>query len=62
MLLDEFGNPVEESARLARNVLVWEEDGIAFRLEGDFTKEEALELARVASLELGVRAASGQRG
>jgi hypothetical protein len=45
VFLDEFGNPVEESARLARNVLVWERDGVAFRLEGDFTKEQALELA-----------------
>jgi hypothetical protein len=45
MLLDEFGDPVEESLRLARNVLVWEQDGVAIRLEGDFSKEEARELA-----------------
>lgn len=45
VFLDEQGNPVEESARLARNVLIWERDGVAFRLEGDFTKEQALELA-----------------
>lgn len=45
LFLDEQGNPVEESARLARNVLIWERDGVAFRLEGDFTKEQALELA-----------------
>lgn len=45
VFLDEQGNPVEESARLARNVLVWERDGVALRLEGDLTKEQALELA-----------------
>ncbi|CAN5116852.1 hypothetical protein BH09ACT13_BH09ACT13_09150 [soil metagenome] len=45
ILLDELGNPVEESAWLARNVLVWEDDGIALRLEGDFPRARALELA-----------------
>ena len=45
-LLDELGNPVEESARLARSVLLWERGGIAYRLEGDFDRDEALELAR----------------
>jgi hypothetical protein len=49
ILLDESGAPVEESFRLARHVLVWEEDGVAFRLEGDFTRDQALELA--ASLD-----------
>jgi hypothetical protein len=45
VLLDEAGNPIEEVAWLARNVLVWEDDGIAIRLEGDFTRDRALELA-----------------
>jgi hypothetical protein len=45
LLLDERGEVVEESARLARNVLVWESDGVAYRLEGDFDSEEALRLA-----------------
>jgi hypothetical protein len=36
---------VEESARLARDVLIWERDGVAFRLEGDLGKDEAVELA-----------------
>lgn len=45
LMIDENGEIVEESARLARNVLVWEDDGVAFRLEGDFTKDEAIELA-----------------
>jgi hypothetical protein len=44
-LIDEFGSPVEDSARLARNVLLWDAGGVAFRLEGDLTREEALELA-----------------
>lgn len=46
LLLDEVGQPVEESAWLAQNVLVWEEDGIAIRLEGDFSKGEAVDLAK----------------
>ena len=44
LLLDETGEPVFETARLARDVLVWEEDGNTVRLEGDLTLEEALEL------------------
>lgn len=45
LLLDESGNVIEESVRLARNVLVWEANGVAYRLEGDFTRDEALALA-----------------
>jgi hypothetical protein len=45
LLVDQRGNVVEESARLARNVLVWEANGITYRLEGDFTSDEALALA-----------------
>jgi hypothetical protein len=45
VLLDENGAIIQETARLARNVLVWEEDGVAIRLEGAFSREEALELA-----------------
>lgn len=44
-LLDEYGQIVEESARLARDVLIWEDGGVAYRLEGDFEREEALRLA-----------------
>jgi uncharacterized protein DUF4367 len=46
ILVNEHGIPVFESARLARNVLVWSRDGIAYRLEGDFSRDEALRLAR----------------
>jgi hypothetical protein len=31
--------------RLARNTLVWERNGVTFRLEGDLTKDEAVEVA-----------------
>ncbi len=45
LLLDENGLVVDESARLSRNVLVWDSGGVTYRLEGDFGKEEALEIA-----------------
>lgn len=45
LLLDANGQVVEESARLAKNVLVWESGGVAYRLEGDFGKDDALRLA-----------------
>jgi len=45
MLVDRFGVAIQEAARLARDVLVWEEDGRTVRLEGDLTRAEALELA-----------------
>jgi hypothetical protein len=45
ILMDELGQPVTETVRLARDVLLWEEDGRTLRLEGDLTLDEALELA-----------------
>jgi hypothetical protein len=45
-LVDARGEVVEEVAWLAKNVLVWEADGVTFRLEGDVDAERALELAR----------------
>lgn len=45
LLLDANGQVVEESARLAKNVLIWESGGVAYRLEGDFGKNHALRLA-----------------
>lgn len=45
LLLDANGQVVEESARLAKHVLVWENSGVAYRLEADFGKEDALRLA-----------------
>ena len=46
LLVDENGFTYEESARLARDVLVWAENGRTVRIEGDLTKSEALELAQ----------------
>ena len=45
LLLDELGEEIPESLRLARDVLVWEERDRTVRLEGDLTLDEALELA-----------------
>jgi len=45
LLLDRDGEIVEDSARLARDVLIWEEGGVGYRLEGAFELEEALRLA-----------------
>jgi hypothetical protein len=46
MLLDESGTAYPETARLARDVLVWADRGRTVRLEGELTLAEALELAR----------------
>jgi hypothetical protein len=45
LLLDEFGVAYQESMRLARDVLLWEEKGRTVRLEGELTGEQAVELA-----------------
>jgi hypothetical protein len=45
ILVDEHGIPVPETARLARDVLLWEENGQTYRLEGDLTRDEALDIA-----------------
>jgi hypothetical protein len=45
LLLDEFGSVTEDATRLAGNVLVWEDGGVTYRLEGDFSKDEAVALA-----------------
>jgi hypothetical protein len=45
LLLDANGEVIEESTRLAKNVLVWESGGVAYRLEGDFDRIKALRLA-----------------
>jgi hypothetical protein len=45
VLLGQDGAPITETARLARDVLVWEEDGRTVRIEGELTRDEALELA-----------------
>lgn len=45
LLVDEFGLEVPETARLARDVLVWEEGGRTIRMEGNLTLHDARELA-----------------
>ena len=45
-ILDERGNAIEASPRLAEDVLIWDEGGVAYRLEGDLERDEALRLAR----------------
>jgi hypothetical protein len=45
-LVDENGMALGDSARLAKDVLVWSEEGVSYRLEGDLGRERALELAR----------------
>ncbi len=42
---DASGQPREETTRLAGNVLLWERQGITYRLEGVRTKEEAIAIA-----------------
>ena len=45
VLVDEHGAAITDSARLARDVLVWDEDGRTVRLEGDLTETAAVEIA-----------------
>jgi hypothetical protein len=45
-LVDRRGEVVSESARLARDVLVGSHGGVSYRLEGELTRGEALDLAR----------------
>ena len=45
MLLGPNGQPFAETVRLARNVLIWQEGSVAYRLEGKLTKTRAIELA-----------------
>jgi hypothetical protein len=44
--LDRDGEIQEETIRLSRNALLWERNDLTLRLEGDFRKDVALELAR----------------
>jgi hypothetical protein len=44
--VDQNGRIVEDSARLARDVLLWDEGGVGYRIEGDFGRDDALRLAR----------------
>ncbi|MFI7079457.1 hypothetical protein ACIBO1_19355 [Micromonospora sp. NPDC049903] len=43
--VDRDGVVREESARLAAATLIWEQGGVTYRLEGELTKDEAVEIA-----------------
>ncbi len=42
---DDAGNVWTETLRLAGNTLLWEQDGVTFRLEAQVSREEALRIA-----------------
>jgi hypothetical protein len=46
LLVGPDGQVIEDSARISGNTLVWTRDGLTLRLEGSFTKAEALGIAR----------------
>lgn len=46
MFVDELGDVTDERTYLAGTVLLWNRDGLLLRLEGDLSRDEALELAR----------------
>ena len=46
IFLDERGFPIEDRTRVAGNVLVWEADGVTYRLESDLGLVDTLEIAR----------------
>jgi hypothetical protein len=45
LYVDEHGTVHEEAARLAAKTLIWEENGLTYRLEGDFTRAQAETIA-----------------
>jgi hypothetical protein len=46
LFLDANGEVQEDSIRLAGNTLMWEDDGISYRLESNLDLEEVLKIAR----------------
>ena len=46
LYLDREGEPQEDTARLAANTLLWERDGVTYRLESGLERDAALRLAR----------------
>ncbi len=45
LYVDEHGTIHEEAARLAAKTLIWEENGLTYRLEGDLTRAQAEAIA-----------------
>jgi hypothetical protein len=48
VILDAAGQSRTETARLAGHTLIWELQGTVLRLEGDFTRDQAIEIAESA--------------
>ncbi|MFN2489537.1 MAG: hypothetical protein ABR529_07340 [Actinomycetota bacterium] len=46
LFIDDDGEVVDDTLRLAARTLVWQRDGVTLRLESALTKQEALGLAR----------------
>ncbi|MBQ0901120.1 hypothetical protein [Micromonospora sp. U21] len=44
--VDRTGQVRKETARLAASTLIWQGADVSYRLEGDFTRAEAIEIAR----------------
>ena len=47
--IDEDGRSQTESARLAGTTLIWPADMVTLRLEGDLTREQAIEIGESAA-------------
>jgi hypothetical protein len=45
LYVDRHGTIHEETARLAAKTLIWERDGLTYRVEGELTKEQAVAIA-----------------
>ena len=45
LYVDRAGDPREEAARMAARTLIWQVDGTVFRLEGDLTRGQAIDIA-----------------
>jgi hypothetical protein len=46
LYLDAEGNPQPDTARLAANTLLWEQDGVTYRMESALDRDAALAVAR----------------
>ena len=46
--VDEEGEVIEDTVRLAGNVLLWERGGVTYRLEADLSRDEAVAIASSA--------------
>ncbi|HEV7650240.1 MAG TPA: hypothetical protein VGP26_19000 [Actinophytocola sp.] len=49
LYVDAHGVVHEEAARLAARTLIWEENGLSYRIEGDLTRQQAVAIAESMS-------------